>query len=103
MVRGGRPRPGGERSDDADARTAGRRAVRGGSGCGGGHGTPRLSVTGVDATSTHRGPRVPRRGLYLLSSPGAVTALTIDLISRPAAAAAAAAIAEDSRRFLWLT
>ena len=103
VVRAGRARPGGRWPDDADARTAGRRAVRGVSSPGGRHGTPRLSVTGVDATSTHRGPRVPRRGPYLLSSPGAVTALTIDLISRPAAAAAAAAIAEDSRRFLWLT
>ena len=40
---------------------------------------------------------------YLVRSSGALTAFTIDLVSRPAAAAAAAAIAERSRRCLRLT
>jgi hypothetical protein len=52
-------------------------------------------------TSTYRSPPVPQQAPYLLTSPGALTAFTIDLISRPAAAAAAAAIAEESRRCLW--
>ena len=42
------------------------------------------------------------RNPYLLPSSGALTASTIDLVSRPAAAAAAATIAERSRRCLLL-
>jgi hypothetical protein len=52
-------------------------------------------------TAFHRSPRY-RNDPYLLSSPGALTAFTIHLTSRPAVAAATAAMAEESRRCLWL-
>jgi hypothetical protein len=56
----------------------------------------------VEASAIRLGIAQLSRAPYLLSPSGALTALTIDLISSPAVAAAAAAIAEESRRCLRL-